>query len=128
MHKDSRFILDVMDGDVIADTKPGTWKLDYTSTLPDGSAIERSQKTIEVNEEKSVVHKIFRYIVTGKNGSCFEKEFDAYMKITPNEKLHQIIREAGLEIEHVWRDYLFQTSSSTNKMIYCLKTHDITEN
>jgi len=123
MHKNSRFILDLMNLENLT-FDFDNWKQDYSSLLADGKIIEREQKTINIDKKTSIVSKVFLYkeIINGS----IEKthEFNAFMKITPNEKMKKLLIESGFEIEDVWSDYLFGHDSNTKKMIYCLKRYE----
>lgn len=124
MHIGSRFILDVINGDNLTFDFEN-WKQDYVCTLPGGEIVEREQKTIEVNPKTFVVHKIFRYkeIIDGKIDKTYE--FEAQMKITPNEKMKEILGMVGFKIEDTWSDYIFGYSNDAKKRIYCLKSNEI---
>lgn len=125
LNNDSWFILDLMNGDGLTFDFEN-WKQEYSAILPSGNRLEREQKTIEVNKETSIIHKIFRYKEMDGKGKVFNvSEFEAFMKINPNEKIRELLEKSGFEIKDVWSDYSFGHSTESKKMIYCLKVHEI---
>lgn len=119
MHKDSHFVLDVMDSKQIT-LDFEQWKLDYLSLMQDGRTIERYQKTVDVKKNTHVVHKVFMYKEICNNQVVASREFDALMKITPNEKLQELLLSCNFEIEDIWSDYFFGRGNMTKKKIYFL--------
>lgn len=124
MHGNSRFILDVMNVDNLTFDFEN-WKQDYSCSLKDGRVVIREQKTVEVDQKTSIVHKIFRYkeIVDGEVEKI--KDFDALMKINPNKKILELLKKGGFEIENIWSDYFFNNDVNSKKIIYSLKLHEI---
>lgn len=124
MDKESHLILDLMNSEnVLFDLN--NWNQDYSSVLLSGMVIERDQKTVSVNKRTGVVHKTFLYkeIINGSVSKTHK--FKALMKITPNEKIRDLLKLSGLEIKEVWSDYHFSRESDTKKMIYCIKRNEI---
>lgn len=124
MHKKSHLILDLMNSENVS-IELNSWKQDYSNVLLNGMVLSRDQKTVSINKRTGVVHKIFLYkeIINGKVSKTHE--FKALMKITPNEKMKDLLKLSGLEIEEVWTDYHFSRGSDTKKMIYCIKRNEI---
>lgn len=121
MHEGSHFVLDVMNSEQIVLNINDEWKLDYSSILQNGSKIERYQKTVGVEGNTSVAHKVFMYKEICDGQTIGTREFDALMKITPNEKLQEIIARSGLNIKDIWSDYSFGHENTTKKKIYFLQ-------
>lgn len=125
LNTDSWFILDLMNGDGLTFDLEN-WKQDYSAILPSGRRLEREQRTLDVNEENSIIHKIFRYKETDSEGKILGvSDFEAFMKITPNKKVRELLEKSGFEIKDVWSDYSFGHSLESKKMIYCLKNYEI---
>jgi SAM-dependent methyltransferase len=124
MHSKSIFILDLMNPDNIS-FDIGELKYEYTTQLPNGLVIERSQKTLSVDPETSVVHKVFEY--KQFIGSKLEKTqtYDAFMRINPNQYIQDLLVSNGFVIENTWSDYFFSTNLNTKKMIYFTRVYDI---
>lgn len=123
MHKNSRFILDLINLENLT-FDFDNWKQDYSSILADGRIVEREQKTMSVDKKTSIIYKVFQYkeIIDGKTEKIHE--FKALMKITPTEKIRNLLTRSGFEIEDVWSDYFFGHNSDTKKIIYCLKRYE----
>lgn len=124
MHNNSRFILDVMNSNNLIFGLEG-WKQDYSTILISGTVLKRDQKTLDVDLITSVIHKKFRYTKTVKGEVDKIREFDALMKITPNKKMVEMLKESGFVIEETWSDYFFNHDKNAKKMIYCLKKHEV---
>ncbi len=121
MHENSHFVLDVMNSEQAILNINDEWKPDYSSVLQDGSKIERYQKTIGVERDTSIVHKVFMYKEIRDGQTIGTREFDALMKITPNGKLQEIIVRSGLNTKDIWSDYFFGHDNATKKKIYFLQ-------
>ena len=118
--QEGSFILDVMNGDNVG-ASGYEWKTDYSVRLPDGSMIEREQRTVDSDANTFVVHKIFRYNEYKQGNRTRVREFDALMKISPNLHIVDLLREAGFRIKEIWSDYFLKTTPDSDKRIYWLE-------
>lgn len=126
MHQKSLFVLDVMNTDNV-ELSFNDWSYEYSGVLPNGNKFEREQKTTDINPRSHVVQKVFRYKEFDNDKKIIKVyEFDALMKINPNNDMRNILELSGLKIEKIKYGYSsIDDAKNSKKIIYFLRKNEI---